>query len=626
MGIQYQYLTSRGALHDGASGWNVIPDEVRRPGDLTIRSNSREPVGDLPKREIPQSVLGLVPESVARENVVIPISTDGEAIVFAAAEPDNLAIADKLRFILARNVVLRPAPPREIGIAINRNYGSSHAQSVDSMLQEFTETAIDFSDAEVAEARAAMRHQSLREARQKRRSHSRHGEEMMDLRSSRPSAGAFGSRARFAEHSRRGQGMFHYTVDEGQRVLVTRLNGSMEIVNGPARVWRGWKSFQLMIQHLAHPGEFLIIRFRDGSQQHLPGPAEVWFDPRIHEEINRQDCLQIAAREAVVVYSETEDGTITRRVVHGPALFTPQPGEWLHTFSWHASAGGSQGVQKVPNGLVFQKLWLMPDQMYHDVPDVRTADDAVLTIRLMVFYELIDIDRMLDTTHDPIGDFVNAATADVVEFVGRNDFEEFKQNTNRLNELDTYPQLVSRATQSGYRINNVVYRGYGAPESLQQMHDQAIETRTRLQLERVTEEQAQELEDFKLTSQLARAGKRREEQADEVRHNLELDQKRHEEQLRQWEAKSQTRREEKQRESLLNEEITRREHEAQLAFFQSLSTLGVDMTSYLTQSRADQVIELRGRGRPHFHLADGKVTQTNGHQPSPARVVEDEDD
>jgi len=111
-----------------------------------------------------------------------------------------------------------------------------------------------------------------------------------------------------------------------------------------------------------------------------------------------------------------------------------------------------------------------------------------------------------------------------------------------------------------------------------------------------------------------------------VRHNLELDQKRHEEQLRQWEARSQSRREEKQRESLLKEEITQREHESQLAFFQSLSTLGVDMTSYLTQSRADQVIELRGRGRPHFHLADGKVTQTNGRQPSPARVEEDEDD
>ena len=68
----------------------------------------------------------------------------------------------------------------------------------------------------------------------------------------------------------------------------------------------------------------------------------------------------------------------------------------------------------------------------------------------------------------------------------------------------------------------MVYRGYGAPERLQQMHDQAIEARTRLQLERATEQQAQDLEDFKLDSQLARAGKRRHEQTAEVEHELEL--------------------------------------------------------------------------------------------------------
>ena len=187
----------------------------------------------------------------------------------------------------------------------------------------------------------------------------------------------------------------------------------------------------------------------------------------------------------------------------------PRPGEWLHTFAWHSSEGGSQGARKVPRGLVFQKLWLMPDQMYHDVPDVRTADDAVLTIRLMIFFELIDIERMLETTHDPIGDFVNAATSDVVDFTGRHDFESFKRNTDKLNELETYRQLVGRAGQCGYRINKVVYRGYGRPERLQQMHDQAIEARTRLQLERATEQQAQDLEDYRLDSQIARAAKRR---------------------------------------------------------------------------------------------------------------------
>src|SRR5262249_19334192 len=142
------------------------------------------------------------------------------------------------------------------------------------------------------------------------------------------------------------------------------------------------------------------------------------------------------------------------------------------------------------------------------------------------------------STHDPIGDFVNAATSDVVDFTGRHDFESFKRNTDKLNELETYRQLVVRALQCGYRINKVVYRGYGAPERLQQMHDQSIEARTKLQLERATEQQAQDLENFKLESQMLRAGKRRHEQSAEVIHQLELDQKKQEAELRAGEAQS----------------------------------------------------------------------------------------
>ena len=105
--------------------------------------------------------------------------------------------------------------------------------------------------------------------------------------------------------------------------------------------------------------------------------------------------FQIADREAVVVYSKhPETGAVERRISHGPEDFMAQPGEWLHTFSWHGSRAGPDGsYQKVPNALVFQKLWLLPDQMYHDVPEVRTADGAVLTVRLMLFFELQDIDK-----------------------------------------------------------------------------------------------------------------------------------------------------------------------------------------------------------------------------------------
>lgn len=325
---------------------------------------------------------------------------------------------------------------------------------------------------------------------------------------------------RSAEPTRQGGwgGAFFYSVREGERVLVTDPEGAVRQVAGPMRFWRWRCRVELMAHHVAHPGEFLIVCFRDGRQEHLAGPAHVWFDPTQHASIEKEDVLQIGAKEAIVVYSKDDPGStgsitggITRRLIHGPATFMPAPGEWLHTFAWHGTRGGQGGYHKVPNGLIFQKIWLMPDQMYHDVSDVRTADDAVLTVRLMIFFVLEDLPRMLETSHDPIGDFINAATSDVIAFTGRHSFDNFKKNIQKLNELETYDQLLARALQCGYRITKIVYRGYGAPESLQNMHDEAIESRTRLQLERATREQAQDLEDFTLERALARNARQREE-------------------------------------------------------------------------------------------------------------------
>jgi hypothetical protein len=402
--------------------------------------------------------------------------------------------------------------------------------------------------------------------------------------------------------NRGGRGMFFYTVNEGERVRIIHKNGRVAIVDGPARFWLGSKTVEHMVQNVAHPGEFLIVRFRDGRQEHHAGPASVWFDPKEHLTIEKEEALPIAAKEAVVVYAKGEDGAVARRVVHGPAMFVPAPGEWLHTFSWHGSKGGTDGYLKVPNALVFQKLWFLPDQMYHDVPDVRTADDAVLTIRLMIFFELVDLQRMLDSTHDPIGDFVNAATSDVIDFTGKHDFEAFKRNTEKLNELETYAQLVSRAEQCGYRINKVVYRGYGAPESLQRMHDEAIESRTRLQLERATQEQAQDLEDFKLAREQARATKHRAEQEANNAFELQEREKRRNAELAEAEARRKFEREQAWLDAEQKRAVQKNRDAAQQAHLASLRELGVDLTRLLTQNRADRVIELRGEGQTHVHL------------------------
>ncbi len=611
----------------------MIPKLIQRRGAQHLAEEEAAQTlsaGDVPALNPPRAVVELIPESVARENFVFPVALDGRTLHVATTDPSDILLRDKLSFIFNKDIRFIEYPRGDIFRAINEHYGQSETESVDSMLVEFTDTAIDFTRTEDRSSGAAP-HTSAptpRDWRAVRLPHSASASvgkprkptqiisahklegvvnDDIELDEMSEGLGEYGLNNSGEERSPNfgRNGVWYYTVEEGQRALMIRKDGRMEVIVGPRRVWIGSNRFERMRHFVAHPGDFLIVRFRDGRQEHIAGPADVWFDPRIHEQITKQEALQLAAKEAVVVYSRAaENQPITRRLVYGPTLFVPAPGEWLHTFSWHGSDGGSQGVRKVAKGLVFQKLWLMPDQMYHDVTDVRTADDAVLTIKLMMFFELLDIDRMLDATHDPIGDFVNAATSDVVDFLGHRTFEGFKKETGLLNELETYRQLTARATQNGYRINKVVYRGYGAPDRLQAMHDQAIEARTKLQLERATEEQAQTLEDFKLTAQMNRAARRRTEQAIEVDTEIDLTRKRQEAERQQKEAERSATREQRRRDAETEQEIRRQGDERQRAHLAALREMGVDLTALLTQGRADRVIELRGgKGvSPHLHL------------------------
>jgi type IV pilus assembly protein PilB len=103
---------------------------------------------DMNSIEIPNSVISLVPESVARENVVIPLALIDERIRVAMPNALDLEVLDKLRFVLNREVDPVVASKDAIQNAINRHYGQTETESVDSMLAEFTETAIDFTETE----------------------------------------------------------------------------------------------------------------------------------------------------------------------------------------------------------------------------------------------------------------------------------------------------------------------------------------------------------------------------------------------------------------------------------------------------------------------------------------------
>jgi type IV pilus assembly protein PilB len=103
---------------------------------------------DLNEVSIPPSVVELVPESVARENAILPMDERDGSLKVIISDPEDFETLDKLRFILNRRVEVALAPRENIVDAINRHYGLTEGESADSMLQEFTDTAIDFTETE----------------------------------------------------------------------------------------------------------------------------------------------------------------------------------------------------------------------------------------------------------------------------------------------------------------------------------------------------------------------------------------------------------------------------------------------------------------------------------------------
>ena len=137
------------AADSGTSLADALPRLGYATGEEVMRAMAEQHGLDyvsLNEIAVPPSVVELVPESVARENVAMPLSESDGKLTVVVSDPMDYETSDKLRFILNRQIEIALAPREAILDAINRHYGQTVGESADSMLQEFTDTAIDFTE------------------------------------------------------------------------------------------------------------------------------------------------------------------------------------------------------------------------------------------------------------------------------------------------------------------------------------------------------------------------------------------------------------------------------------------------------------------------------------------------
>jgi uncharacterized protein (TIGR02996 family) len=97
--------------------------------------------------EVPRPVLEVMPESVARENLLLPLDLQGRTLLVAATDPHNVDTALKLEFILDLEIVLVRGKRDDVQQAINREYAGTETEWIDVPFVDFEDAASPFSHA-----------------------------------------------------------------------------------------------------------------------------------------------------------------------------------------------------------------------------------------------------------------------------------------------------------------------------------------------------------------------------------------------------------------------------------------------------------------------------------------------
>lgn len=192
----------------------------------------------------------------------------------------------------------------------------------------------------------------------------------------------------------------------------------------------------------------------------------------------------------------------------------------------------------------------------------------------------------------------SAICADVVSLVAKLTFTQFlDESSGKLNDLNSYEQLKHRADRNGYRIISINYTGYTSSDALQNMQDDAIQSRTEMRLSTDVEKQKNELTGVKLEgkskrlvmeSELSTAESEFGERLASLRakFKFEADEARHELELKA-----------KEMEMRANEHLDSRRDQLEIKHLEKLKELGVDIDRLQielnkSKSKVDTVYQL----------------------------------
>jgi type IV pilus assembly protein PilB len=122
----------------GKLGLNLVKLGYVKEEDLTriLSQQYGVPSIHLPKVEIDDTVVKLIPSEVAQKYLIMPVQRAGSTLTIAMVDPTNVFAMDDIKFMTGYNV--EPVVASEVSIkeAIDRYYGSIHALELKKVMDE----------------------------------------------------------------------------------------------------------------------------------------------------------------------------------------------------------------------------------------------------------------------------------------------------------------------------------------------------------------------------------------------------------------------------------------------------------------------------------------------------------
>lgn len=122
---QYQKALAEQKVKGGSIGANLVRMGIVKEKELLslLSRFYRVPSVRLSTLQVDNKIIGLVPASMAKKHLVIPISRVGAKLTIAMADPNNVLAIDEIKFITSFNVEPVVASDYDVIDAIKKYYG-----------------------------------------------------------------------------------------------------------------------------------------------------------------------------------------------------------------------------------------------------------------------------------------------------------------------------------------------------------------------------------------------------------------------------------------------------------------------------------------------------------------------